>query len=107
MNIGPSVKMGYFSQFSFDVLDPKLTVLEQLQLSLPGGSDSFMRNLLAAFLFKGDDVYKKIQYLSGGEKSRLILASLLNNKMNNQVNFVAKVKIILSFKVFISCLKVL
>ena len=59
VQIGPSIRLGYFSQFSFDVLNPENTVLEEVQGSLPYASDGFTRNLLAAFLFRGDDVMKK------------------------------------------------
>jgi len=82
VNIGPSIKVGYFSQFSFDVLDPESSVLEEVQGSLPSASDGYLRNLLAAFLFRGDDVKKKVRHLSGGEKSRLILATLLSQNNN-------------------------
>lgn len=82
VQIGPSIKVGYFSQFSFDVLKPESSVLEEVQQSLPTASDGFLRNLLAAFLFKGEDVNKKVKYLSGGEKSRLILAVLLSQNNN-------------------------
>lgn len=82
VDIGNSIKVGYFSQFSFDVLDPENTVLEQIQKDLPNSSDGYLRNLLAAFLFRGDDVHKKVRYLSGGEKSRLILATLLSQNNN-------------------------
>jgi ATP-binding cassette subfamily F protein 3 len=80
--IGPSIKVGYFSQYSFDVLNPESTVYEEIQGSLPLASDGFLRNLLAAFLFRGDDVLKKVKHLSGGEKSRLIMASLLSQDNN-------------------------
>lgn len=82
VQIGPSIRLGYFSQFSFDVLNPENTVLDEVQGSLPNASDGFLRNLLAAFLFRGDDVKKKVKFLSGGEKSRLILAVLLSQKNN-------------------------
>ena len=82
VTIGPSIKMGYFSQYSFDVLDPEKTVLDEVQGSLSQASDGYVRNLLAAFLFRGDDVLKKVKYLSGGEKSRLILATLLSQNNN-------------------------
>jgi ATP-binding cassette subfamily F protein 3 len=82
VTIGPSIKVGYFSQYSFDVLNPENSVLEEVQAGLPNASDGFLRNLLAAFLFRGDDVKKKIKFLSGGEKSRLILAVLLSQKNN-------------------------
>lgn len=82
VQIGPSIKVGYFSQFSFDVLNPENTVLDEVQSGLPNASNGFLRNLLAAFLFRGDDVHKKIKVLSGGEKSRLILAVLLSQNNN-------------------------
>jgi len=80
--IGPSVKLGYFSQYSLDVLNPENTVLEEVRFNLGLASDGFLRNLLAAFLFRGDDVEKKVKYLSGGEKSRLVLACLLSQNNN-------------------------
>ena len=58
------------------------SVLEEVQSALPQASDGFLRNLLAAFLFRGDDVHKKVRILSGGEKSRLILAVLLSQQNN-------------------------
>ena len=82
LHVGPSIKIGYFSQYSFDVLNPESSVLEEVQGSLPNASDGFLRNLLAAFLFRGDDVKKKVKHLSGGEKSRLLLAVLLSQNNN-------------------------
>mgnify|MGYP005707040967 FL=1 len=74
--------MGYFSQYSLEVLNPENTVLEQISEYLKEASSAYLRNLLAAFLFRGDDVDKKVKYLSGGEKSRLILAALLSQNNN-------------------------
>lgn len=82
VQIGPSTKIGYFSQYSLEVLNPEATVFDEIRGHLHEASDGFIRNLLAAFLFKGDDVKKKIRYLSGGEKSRLILAVIFS-KHNN------------------------
>jgi ATP-binding cassette subfamily F protein 3 len=82
VKLGPSIKMGYFSQFSFDVLKPELTVFEQIRGYLTEASDGHLRNLLAAFLFQGDDVHKKTKFLSGGEKSRLLLAILFSQNNN-------------------------
>ncbi|OUR97927.1 glycosyl transferase family 1 [Halobacteriovorax marinus] len=82
IKLGPSINVGYFSQFSLEVLKPNSTVLEEIQSSLSQASDGYLRNLLAAFLFRGDDVHKKIKYLSGGEKSRLVLAVIFS-KGNN------------------------
>ncbi len=80
--IGSNVNIGYFSQYSMDVLNPNKTVFEEVRDRVKDKSDGYMRNLLAAFLFRGDDVEKKVSVLSGGEKSRLILATILTNPCN-------------------------
>jgi ATP-binding cassette subfamily F protein 3 len=80
--VGPSIKVGYFGQYSFENLNMENTIFEELQAKLPQASDGFIRNLLAAMLFKGDEVFKKIKYLSGGEKSRVILSFLLSYPYN-------------------------
>lgn len=80
--IGPSIKMGYFSQFVLDVLDGESTVFDAIRAVLSEASDGYINNLLAAFLFRGGDTEKKIKYLSGGEKSRLVLAQILSQKNN-------------------------
>jgi ATP-binding cassette, subfamily F, member 3 len=80
--LGPSIKLGYFSQFSLEVLKPDASVMEEVRSVLTGATDGFIRNLLAVFLFKGDDVHKKVKHLSGGEKSRLILAVILSQNNN-------------------------
>ena len=81
-SVGPSIQVGYFSQFSLDLLNPENTVLEEISNRLPHASNGYIRNLLAAFLFRGDDVDKKIKILSGGEKSRVVLATLMSNNNN-------------------------
>lgn len=80
--LGPSISVGYFSQNALDVLDPKKTVIEELQDRLPNASIGFLRNLLGAFKFSGDDVEKRISVLSGGEKSRVVLATILAQPRN-------------------------
>ncbi|PIP88541.1 MAG: glycosyl transferase family 1 [Bdellovibrionales bacterium CG12_big_fil_rev_8_21_14_0_65_38_15] len=82
VSIGPSIKVGYFSQYSLEVLDPEATVSDEVRSRLPNVSDGYLRNLLAAFLFRGDDVKKKVRHLSGGEKSRLVLAYLFSQGNN-------------------------
>lgn len=77
MQIGSGVKLGYFSQNSMDVLNPQNTVLEELQTLAPHSTLGYLRNLLGAFRFSGDEVEKKVSVLSGGEKSRLVLAGIL------------------------------
>jgi ATP-binding cassette, subfamily F, member 3 len=80
--VGASVEVGYFSQNSLDVLDPKLTVLEEVHSRIPNSSIGYVRNLLGAFKFSGDDADKKISILSGGEKSRVVLATILSRPVN-------------------------
>lgn len=80
--IGASVKIGYFSQHSMDILDSKKTIFETIQEALPLEGIGVIRNLCGAFLFSGDDVDKRIAQLSGGEKSRVVLASLLGQPIN-------------------------
>jgi ATP-binding cassette subfamily F protein 3 len=82
MRLGPSIKLGYFSQYSLEVLNPENTIFDEVRNGLAGASDGYVRNLLAAFLFRGDDVKKKVKFLSGGEKSRLVLAVLLSQNNN-------------------------
>jgi ATP-binding cassette, subfamily F, member 3 len=79
---GPSIAMGYFGQFTLEMLDPGATVFDQVRAKLPSANDAAVRNLLAAFLFRGDDVYKKIRLLSGGEKARVVLSFLLSTPYN-------------------------
>lgn len=75
---GHQVTPGYFSQARLDVLNPDRTVLEEVAASSSEGTPALrMRSLLGLFNFHGDDVFKPVKVLSGGEKSRLILAKLL------------------------------
>ena len=80
--VGPSVKVGYFSQSALDVLDPKKTIFDEICDRIPGATIGFVRNLLGSFLFSNDDVNKKIGILSGGEKSRVVLATILATPVN-------------------------
>jgi ATP-binding cassette, subfamily F, member 3 len=80
--LGSGVRLGYFSQHSMDVLDSKSTVYEEVYSHAPDANITFIRGLLGAFLFSGDDVHKKISVLSGGEKSRVVLASILAKPIN-------------------------
>jgi ATPase subunit of ABC transporter with duplicated ATPase domains len=82
VTLGASLKMGYFAQQAFDVLQPDLTVEEQLQHDFPDESIGTLRNLAGAFQFSGDDVGKKIRALSGGEKTRLVIARMLLDPPN-------------------------
>jgi ATP-binding cassette subfamily F protein 3 len=82
MQLGASISLGYFSQNSLDVLDPKATIMEEVHSRIPNSSIGFVRNLLGAFKFSGDDADKKISVLSGGEKSRVVLATILAKPVN-------------------------
>jgi ATPase subunit of ABC transporter with duplicated ATPase domains len=77
VKIGASVQMGYFAQQALQLLDPDRTIWEQAQYDFPGESVGALRSLLGAFQFSGDEVEKKIRSLSGGERSRLVLARML------------------------------
>ena len=81
--VGHNVEAGYFSQTRTDVLSLENTVLQEAYSAAPGYmSEESIRTILGAFLFTGDDSDKKVKVLSGGEKSRLILAKLLINPPN-------------------------
>jgi ATPase subunit of ABC transporter with duplicated ATPase domains len=82
VRLGASVEMGYFAQQALDLLSPDLTIEEQLQRDFPQESIGVLRNLAGAFQFSGDDVQKKIRALSGGEKTRLVIARMLLNPPN-------------------------
>ena len=82
VRLGASLKLGYFAQQSLDVLNPAFTVLEQLQADFPLEGIGVLRTLAGAFQFCGDDVDKKIRALSGGEKSRLVMARMLFDPPN-------------------------
>ena len=82
VKLGASLHMGYFAQQSLDLLDPDLTIEEQLQKDFPSESIGTLRSLAGAFQFSGDDTDKKIRSLSGGEKTRLVLARMLLDPPN-------------------------
>jgi ATPase subunit of ABC transporter with duplicated ATPase domains len=82
VKLGASLKLGYFAQQALDLLDPDLTIEEQLQKDFPHESIGVLRNLAGAFQFSGDEVDKKIRALSGGEKTRLVMAIMLLNPPN-------------------------
>ncbi len=80
--LGERITDSYYSQHQLETLNPVRTILEEIQSAAPEGAPSFLRGILGAFLFTGDDVFKKVSILSGGEKSRLALAKMLIRPSN-------------------------
>ena len=80
--LGAGIEVGYFSQNSLDVLDPRLTIMEEVHSRIPNSNVGYVRNLLGALKFSGEDADKKISILSGGEKSRVVLATILARPVN-------------------------
>lgn len=80
--VGASISTGYFSQSSLDVLNPNKTIYDEVHDRIPNSSMGFVRNLLGTFLFSGDDAEKPVRVLSGGEKSRIVLATILATPVN-------------------------
>jgi ATPase subunit of ABC transporter with duplicated ATPase domains len=82
VKLGASLKLGYFAQQALDLLDPALTVWEQIQADFPHESIGALKSLLGAFQFSGDETDKRVRALSGGEKSRLVMARMLYDPPN-------------------------
>ncbi len=80
--LGGSVKMAYFAQHAMELLDPERSVVDTLRGAFPLATVGSMRTLAGAFGFSGDDVDKSCRVLSGGEKARLVLATLLYDPPN-------------------------
>ena len=80
--LGHNVKAGYYSQYRVDMLKPERTVLEEALDTPQRVTEQFVRTLLGCFLFRGDDVFKQVSVLSGGEKSRLALVKILLDPPN-------------------------
>ena len=79
---GHKVGIDYFAQDQYKVLDPKARLLEDLAALVPRASNTELRGLLGCFLFSGDDVYKPIGVLSGGERNRYAIARTLVQPSN-------------------------
>jgi ATPase subunit of ABC transporter with duplicated ATPase domains len=82
VTLGASVKLGYFAQHSMELLDADLTVLETLERAFPLATLGSLKALAGAFGFSGDDADKRCRVLSGGEKTRVVLALMLYSPPN-------------------------
>jgi len=82
LKLGHNVEIGYFAQNQSEYLDGQLTILETVQEAATEKNRSSVRDLLGAFLFRGDDADKKVSVLSGGERNRLALCKLLLQPFN-------------------------
>ena len=81
-SLGSSVHIAYYAQNQAEVLNPKITLLETMELHSPPEMRTKLRNILGSFLFSGEDVDKKVSVLSGGERARLAMACLLLRPIN-------------------------
>jgi len=82
VKLGSGVKIGYFSQDNAETLKGSASVLETIESEAPLELIPKVRDMLGAFLFRGDDVHKSLDVLSGGEKSRVALLKLLLKPVN-------------------------
>lgn len=79
---GHNVTISYFAQYYIESLNPNNTVIEEIRRVAPNEPEQRVRSMLGAFLFIGDDVYKKVAVLSGGEKTRIAIARMLTRPTN-------------------------
>ncbi len=82
LEIGHNVKIGYFAQNQAALLDENLTIFETVDRIAEGDIRTQIKSILGAFMFKGDDIDKKVKVLSGGEKTRLAMVKLLLEPFN-------------------------
>jgi ATP-binding cassette subfamily F protein 3 len=80
--LGHKVSLGYFAQHQIEALQDKNTVLQELRSEIRAGAEVDARKLLGRFLFPGDDAEKRVEVLSGGERTRLAIAKLLVSPVN-------------------------
>ncbi len=80
--LGHNVTTSYFAQYYIDLLNPENTIIEEIGHVAPDDPEQKLRGILGAFLFSGEDVFKKVAVLSGGEKTRVALARMLARPAN-------------------------
>jgi len=81
-SLGHNVKVGYFAQNQASLLDETLTIFQTVDEVAEGDIRTQIKNILGRFMFKGDDIDKKVSVLSGGEKTRLAMVKLLLEPVN-------------------------
>ena len=82
LKLGHNVQIGYFAQNQSEYLDGELTVLQTMEDAATDGNRVSIRDMLGSFLFRGDEVEKKVKVLSGGERNRLALCKMLLRPFN-------------------------
>ena len=82
VELGKDVTRAYFAQYQYDLLNPERTLYEEILSIATDETQTQLRSLLGAFLFSGEEIEKKVSVLSGGEKSRLVLAKMLLKPAN-------------------------
>jgi ATP-binding cassette subfamily F protein 3 len=82
VQLGHNVALGYFAQNQDEIMNPNITIFDTLEQVAVGDIRTKLRDILGAFLFRGDDVEKKVAVLSGGERSRLAMAKLMLQPYN-------------------------
>ncbi|MDQ8180474.1 ABC-F family ATP-binding cassette domain-containing protein [Pelagicoccus sp. SDUM812005] len=80
--VGGNTSISYFAQHQADELDPELDIFETIERVAEVGNNTSLRTILGSFLFQGDDVFKKVKVLSGGERNRVALAKMLVQPAN-------------------------
>ena len=85
IKLGANVNIGYYAQNQDDLMDGEFTVFDTLDRVAVGDIRTRLRDILGAFLFRGEDIDKKVKVLSGGERSRLAMARLMLEPYNLQV----------------------
>ncbi|MDQ8201627.1 ABC-F family ATP-binding cassette domain-containing protein [Pelagicoccus sp. SDUM812003] len=80
--VGSNTSISYFAQHQADELDPELDIFETIERVAETGNNTSLRTILGSFLFQGDEVFKKVKVLSGGERNRVALAKMLVQPAN-------------------------
>lgn len=82
LRLGPGTRKAYYAQYQLELLSPANSAIDELRTVATDQSEQQLRTILGGFLFSGDDAYKQVSVLSGGEKSRLALAKMLTQRAN-------------------------